>query len=145
MYKNDVYEIVENKMLVKDIYKMILKGDTQYINAPGQFINLKVDGFYLRRPISICDYDESTITIIYKIFGKGTEKMATMKVGETINVLTCLGNGFDASTSGENPLLVAGGVGLPPMYRLCKDLLAQGKMPKVVLGFNTKEEMFYEE
>ena len=145
MYKNDIYEILENKLLAKDVYKMILKGETKYIKAPGQFINLKIDGCYLRRPISISDYDENTITIIYKIFGKGTEIMSKMNSGEKIDILTGLGNGFDTSLSGQKPLLIAGGVGVPPMYRLCKELIKDGKKPIVVLGFNSKEDAFYED
>lgn len=144
MYKNDIYEILENQMLTKDVYRMVLKGDTQYINRPGQFINIKIDGCFLRRPISISDYDENTLTIIYKIFGKGTEKMSKMNIGEKLNILTGLGNGFDKNLSGDRPLLIAGGVGVPPMYRLCKELLKDGKKPIIVLGFNTKEEIFYE-
>jgi len=144
MYKNDVYEILKNEMLTKDVYKMILKGDTRYIKAPGQFINIKIDGCYLRRPISVSDWDENTITIIYKIFGKGTEIMSKMNVGEKLDILTGLGNGFNTNLSGQRPLLIAGGVGVPPMYRLCKELIQEGKSPIVVLGFNTKGEMFYE-
>ena len=144
MYKNDIYEILENQMLTKDVYRMVLKGDTQYINRPGQFINIKIEGCFLRRPISISDYDENTLTIIYKIFGKGTEKMSKMNIGEKLNILTGLGNGFDKNLSGDRPLLIAGGVGVPPMYRLCKELLKDGKKPIIVLGFNTKEEIFYE-
>ena len=143
MYKNDVYEILKNEMLTKDVYKMILKGDTRYIKAPGQFINIKIDGCYLRRPISVSDWDENTITIIYKTFGKGTEIMSKMNVGEKLNILTGLGNGFNTNLSGQRPLLIAGGVGVPPMYRLCKELIQEGKSPIVVLGFNTKGEMFY--
>ena len=143
MYKNDVYEILKNEMLTKDVYKMILKGDTRYIKAPGQFINIKIDGCYLRRPISVSDWDENTITIIYKIFGKGTEIMSKMNVGEKLDILTGLGNGFNTNLSGQRPLLIAGGVGVPPMYRLCKELIQEGKSPIVVLGFNTKGEMFY--
>lgn len=143
MYKNDVYEILKNEMLTKDVYKMILKGDTRYIKAPGQFINIKIDGCYLRRPISVSDWDENSITIIYKIFGKGTEIMSKMNVGEKLDILTGLGNGFNTNLSGQRPLLIAGGVGVPPMYRLCKELIQEGKSPIVVLGFNTKGEMFY--
>ena len=145
MYKNDIYEILENKLLAKDVYKMILKGETKYIKAPGQFINLKIDGCYLRRPISISDYDQNTITIIYKIFGKGTEIMSKMNIGEKIDILTGLGNGFDTNLSGQKPLLIAGGVGVPPMYRLCKELIKDEKKPIVVLGFNSKEDVFYED
>lgn len=144
MYKNDVYEILKNEMLTKDVYKMILKGETKYIKAPGQFINIKIDGCYLRRPISVSDWDENTITIIYKIFGKGTEIMSKMNAGEKLDILTGLGNGFNSNLSGQRPLLIAGGVGVPPMYRLCKELIQEGKSPIVVLGFNTKEEIFYE-
>ena len=143
MYKNDVYEILKNEMLTKDVYKMILKGDTKYIKAPGQFINIKIDGCYLRRPISVSDWDEDTITIIYKIFGKGTEIMSKMNAGEKLDILTGLGNGFNTNLSGQRPLLIAGGVGVPPMYKLCKELIQEGKSPIVVLGFNTKGEMFY--
>lgn len=143
MYKNDVYEILKNEMLTKDVYKMILKGDTKYIKAPGQFINIKIDGCYLRRPISVSDWDENTITIIYKIFGKGTEIMSKMNAGEKLDILTGLGNGFNTNLSGQRPLLIAGGVGVPPMYKLCKELIQEGKSPIVVLGFNTKGEMFY--
>lgn len=143
MYKNDVYEILKNEMLTKDVYKMILKGETKYIKAPGQFINIKIDGCYLRRPISVSDWDENTITIIYKIFGKGTEIMSKMNAGEKLDILTGLGNGFNTNLSGQRPLLIAGGVGVPPMYKLCKELIQEGKSPIVVLGFNTKGEMFY--
>ena len=145
MYKNDIYEILENKLLAKDVYKMILKGDTKYIKAPGQFINLKIDGCYLRRPISVSDWDENTITIIYKIVGKGTETMSQMSIGEKIDILTGLGNGFNKNPNGQKPLLIAGGVGTPPMYKLCKELIKDGKSPIVVLGFNSKEDVFYEE
>ena len=138
MYKNDIYEILENKLLAKDVYRMILKGDTQYIKVPGQFINLKIDGCYLRRPISISDYDENTITIIYKTVGKGTKIMSKMNIGEKLDILTGLGNGFNTSLSGQKPLLIAGGVGTPPMYKLCKELIKDGKKPIVVLGFNSK-------
>lgn len=144
MYKKDVYEILKNEMMTKDVYKMVLKGETKYIKAPGQFINLKIDGCYLRRPISVSDWDENTITIIYKIFGKGTEIMSKMNVGEKLDIITGLGNGFNTNLSGQRPILIAGGVGVPPMYRLCKELIQEEKSPIVVLGFNTKEEIFYE-
>ena len=137
MYKNDIYEILENKLLAKEVYRMILKGETKYIKAPGQFINLKINGCYLRRPISISDYDENTITIIYKIFGKGTEIMSKMNSGEKIDILTGLGNGFDTSLSGQIPLLIAGGVGVPPMYRLCKELIKDGNPHVIVIGQTT--------
>ena len=144
MYKNDIYEVIENKLLAKDIFRMKLKGDTKYLKLPGQFINIKIDDCYLRRPISVADYDENTITIIYKIFGQGTEIMSKMTIGQKLDILTGLGNGFNKNQSGKMPLLIAGGVGTPPMYRLCKELIQDGKQPIVVLGFNTKEEIFYE-
>ena len=145
MYKNDIYEILENKLIAKDVYKMILKGETKYIKSAGQFINIKIEGCYLRRPISVSDYDENTITIIYKVVGKGTETMSRIKIGEKLDILTGLGNGFNKNLSGQRPLLIGGGVGTPPMYNLCKELIKEGKKPIVVLGFNSKEDVFYEE
>lgn len=145
MSKKAKYEILENKQIAKDVFKMILKGDTTAIKVPGQFINIELEGFYLRRPISVCDYDEKTITIIYKILGNGTEKMSTLKTGEILDILTGLGNGFDIKIKENSPLLIAGGVGTPPMYRLCKELLKENKKPIIVLGFNKKDEIFYEE
>ena len=139
-----IYEILENKALTKDIYKMILAGETSHITAPGQFINIQLDGFYLRRPISICDYDDKTITIIYKVVGQGTEVMAKLATGEKLDVLCGLGNGFDALKCSEKAVLIGGGVGVPPMYNLCKKLIAEGKAVSVILGFNTKDEIFYE-
>lgn len=145
MYKRDKYKIKSNKKIAKNVYEMILEGDTTYIVRPGQFINIELDGFYLRRPISVCDYDNETITIIYKVVGNGTEKMATLKEGETLDVLTGLGNGFNEKASGERPLLIGGGVGTPPMYNLCKKLVEQGKKPIVILGFGATDEIFYEQ
>ncbi len=145
MKKRGFYEILSNEKIAKDVYKMVLKGDTSDIRYPGQFINIKIDDLYLRRPISVCDYDENSICIIFKVVGHGTEKMAEMEVGKTLDILTGLGNGFFTNRSGDNPLLVGGGVGTPPMYRLCKELIAEGKKPIVVLGFNSKEDVFYEE
>ena len=139
------YEIKSNKKLTDSIYEMILEGDTSSITAPGQFINIKLDGFYLRRPISICDYDEKTITIIYKVVGEGTEVMSKMNSGEKLDVLCGLGNGFDTSKSLDKPVLIGGGVGVPPMYNLCKKLIAEGKNVTVILGFNKKDEIFYED
>ena len=144
MYQG-IYEIISNKQLTESIFEMILKGDTSSITAPGQFINIKLDGFYLRRPISICDYDDSTITIIYKVVGDGTEVMSKMYSGEKLDVLCGLGNGFDTSKSMDKPVLIGGGVGVPPMYNLCKKLIAEGKKVTVILGFNKKDEIFYED
>lgn len=144
MYKQNNYKILSNEKIAKDIYKMILEGDTQYITAPGQFINIQLDGKFLRRPISVCDCDENTITIIYKVVGSGTEYMAQLESGEVLDVLTGLGNGYDISKSAK-PLLIGGGVGVPPMYMLAKKLIESGQKPTVILGFNTKEEIFFEE
>ena len=145
MEKRGKYKIIENTKIAKDVFKMILEGDTRCITKPGQFINIELEGFYLRRPISICEFDEKSITIIYKVVGKGTELMSTLKTGAILDVLTGLGNGFDSSESGDRPLLIGGGVGTPPMYQLCKDLKKQGKSPIVVLGFNSEEDIFFEE
>ena len=139
------YEIKSNKKLTDSIFEMVLIGDTSSITAPGQFINIKLDGFYLRRPISICDYDDKSITIIYKVVGEGTEVMSKMNSGEKLDVLCGLGNGFDTSKSLDKPVLIGGGVGVPPMYNLCKKLIAEGKRVTVILGFNKKDEIFYED
>ena len=141
--KNSVFTITNTKKLTDNVFLMDLKGDTEGIRC-GQFVNIKLDGLFLRRPISVCDLNEDTLTIIYKVVGVGTEKMSAMKVGETLDVLTGLGNGYDTSLSGERPLLLGGGVGVPPLYLLCKKLCAEGKRPTVVLGFNTKAEIFFE-
>lgn len=145
MERKSKYKILQNEKIAKDVFKMILEGSTTYVTKPGQFINIEIEGFYLRRPISVCDYTENTITIIYKVVGHGTEKMSQMSHGEILDVLTGLGNGFDVSQSGDTPLLIGGGVGTPPMYKLCKDLINNGKKPIVVLGFNSKEDVFYED
>lgn len=139
------YEIKSNKKLTESIFEMVLVGDTSSITAPGQFINIKLDGFFLRRPISICDYDNETITIIYKVVGEGTEIMSKMNSGEKLDVLCGLGNGFDTSKSMDKPVLIGGGVGVPPMYNLCKTLINEGKEVSVILGFNKKDEIFYED
>ena len=144
MYQG-IYEIKSNTQLTDSIYEMVLIGDTSSITAPGQFINIKLDGFYLRRPISICDYNDRTITIIYKVVGNGTDLMSKMKSGDKLDVLCGLGNGFDVSKSSEMPVLIGGGVGVPPMYNLCKKLIADGKKVTVILGFNKKDEIFYED
>ena len=141
--KNSVFTITNTKKLTDNVFLMDLKGDTEGIRC-GQFVNIKLDGLFLRRPISVCDLNEDTLTIIYKVVGVGTEKMSAMKVGETLDVLTGLGNGYDTSLSGERPLLLGGGVGVPPLFLLCKKLCAEGKRPTVVLGFNTKAEIFFE-
>ena len=142
--KQSIFTIVSNEALTDCVYKMVLAGNTSAITAPGQFVNIQLDGLFLRRPISVCDYDDSTLTIVYKVVGKGTKAMSEMTSGE-LDILTGLGNGYDLSLSGENPVLLGGGVGVPPMYNLAKKLIAQGKKVSVILGFNTKSEIFYEE
>ncbi len=137
--------ITENIPLTKDVYRMRLAGDVSAVAAPGQFVNIKLDGLFLRRPISVYDRDGDSVTIIYKAVGKGTEQMTRMNPGETLNVLTGLGNGYDTSLSGDRPLLLGGGVGVPPLYLLAKQLLAEGKQVSVVLGFNTQDEVFCEQ
>ncbi len=143
--KQGLFQIVENTPLTDSVMRMRLAGDVSDITASGQFINIKLAGKYLRRPISVFDRDEDSVTVIYKVVGVGTEQMKNMKVGETLDVLTGLGNGYDLSVSGEKPLLLGGGVGVPPMYMLAKKLIAEGKSVSVILGFNTKSEVFCEE
>ena len=145
MYKKGIYEIASNEPLTDSVWRMVLVGDTQYLTAPGQFVNIAIEGCYLRRPISVCDYDEKSITIIYKVVGRGTEIMSRMQPGEKLDVLTGLGNGFSTAATTESPVLVGGGVGVPPLYNLAKKLQAEGKKVQVVLGFNRAEEIFYAE
>ncbi len=142
--KQSIFTIISNEALTRDVYKMVLSGDTSAITAPGQFVNIQLDGLFLRRPISVCDYGEARLTIIYKVVGKGTEKMSAMIPGEKLDILTGLGNGYDLSLSGDKPVLLGGGVGVPPMYNLAKKLISQGKRVSVLLGFNTQSEIFYE-
>ena len=142
--KQGLFEIIENIPLTSSVYRMKLRGDTSDITKPGQFVNILLDGFYLRRPISVCDVEGDVLTIIYKVVGKGTEKMSGMKEG-VLDILTGLGNGYDLDKCGDKPLLIGGGVGVPPMYLLAKELIAKGKDVSVILGFNTKEEVFYKD
>ena len=142
--KQGIFTITKNINLTRDVMLMVLKGDATDITKPGQFINIKLDGKYLRRPISVCFATDREITIIYKVVGHGTEQMRKMQVGDTLDVLTGLGNGYDVTLSGETPLLIGGGVGVPPLYMLAKELIDLGKKVTVILGFNTKEEIFYE-
>ena len=143
--KDSYFEIISNEKIAKNTYETVLRGDTSDITASGQFVNIKLDGFYLRRPISVCDVEGDKLTLIYKVVGEGTEKMAKTSSGEKWLVLTGLGNGYDLDKSGECPLLIGGGAGVPPMYLLCKKLVACGKKPTVILGFGSKDEVFYEE
>ena len=142
--KQVILTVKENVCIAKNVYKMILTGDLSGITASGQFVNIQLDGHFLRRPISVCDYTENSLTIIYKVVGKGTELMSSYTAGKELDVLTGLGNGYNIDKSGERPLLIGGGVGVPPLYNLCKKLIAQGKKPTVIIGFNTAEEVFYE-
>ncbi len=143
--KQSIFTIVSNIALTDSVYKMVLQGDTSAITAPGQFVNLQLAGLYLRRPISVCDLEGDKLTIVYKAVGKGTEQMSRMGAGEKVDILTGLGNGYDLTLSGDKPVLLGGGVGVPPMYLLAKELLKQGKKVSVILGFNTKSEIFYEQ
>lgn len=143
--KQSIFTILSNEKLTDSVCKMVLAGDTSAITAAGQFVNIQIKGYFLRRPISVCDYDDKTLTLLYKIVGKGTEAMSKMKAPHKLDILTGLGNGYDTSLSGKKPLLIGGGVGVPPMYRLAKNLIAEGKHPIVILGFNTKAEIFYQE
>ena len=142
--RQGLFEIIENIPLTDNVYRMKLKGDTSDITASGQFINIKLDGLFLRRPISVYDCEGDVVTIIYKVVGHGTEQMSCMKKG-TLDVLTGLGNGYDLALSGNEPLLLGGGVGVPPLYLLAKKLIAENKKVSVILGFNTKNEVFCEE
>ena len=143
--KQSIFEILENTALTKDVFKMVLSGDTSAITASGQFVNIQLDGMYLRRPISVCDWDDSTLTIVYKVVGKGTEAMSKMAPGVKLDILTGLGNGYNLELAGDAPVLLGGGVGVPPMYGCAKRLVEMGIKPTVILGFNVKDEIFYEE
>jgi len=134
--------VLSNVNIAKNVWKMVLTGDVAG-NAPGQFVNIKLEGLYLRRPISVCDCTETELTIIYKVVGKGTEQMAAMPAGTVLDVLTGLGNGYDLTKAGDAPLLIGGGVGVPPMYMAARKLREEGKAVTVILGFNTAEEVFY--
>ena len=131
-----------NDRIAKEVYRMKLVGNTRGIKRPGQFVNIKLDGFFLRRPISVCHWTDEELCIIYKVVGRGTEYMSRLASGKRLDIMMGLGNGFDLSKSGANPLLIGGGVGTPPMYGLCRALLQEGKMPIVILGFNTADEIF---
>ena len=141
--KQGIFTLAENAPLTSAVYRMVLEGDTSAITAPGQFVNVSIPGLFLRRPISVCDWSENRLTLIYKTVGKGTDRLSAMAPGEKLDLLTGLGNGYDLTKSGGAPLLVGGGVGVPPLYGLAKALLSQGKSVDVVLGFNTASEIFY--
>ena len=143
--KQRVFEIIENTPLTATVYRMRLRGDTSAITASGQFVNILLDGKFLRRPISVCDRVGNILTLVYKVVGAGTEQMSEMCPGKTLDVLTGLGNGYDTSVAGERPLLLGGGVGVPPLYMLARELIEAGRDVTVILGFNTKDEVFYED
>lgn len=138
-----IFEIESNRPLTEQVFEMRLRGDASAIRRAGQFVNIAVDGLFLRRPISVCDFTDDTLTLIYKVVGEGTARMAKMRAGERLDILTGLGNGFDADRTTSKALLVGGGVGVPPLYRLTKDLVARGKEVTAVLGFNRADEIFY--
>lgn len=141
--KSVIFELLSNKKIAKNTYEWVLGGDISDITAPGQFVNIKLDGFYLRRPISVCDAEDGKLTLIFKAVGAGTEKMAEMAPGAKLDVLSGLGNGYDISNAGSSPLLIGGGAGVPPMFMLAKKLIADGAVPTVILGFGSSDEIFY--
>ncbi len=141
MYKQGTYRLLSNKRLSATTFKMVLEGDTRYLTHSGQFVNVAVEGKYLRRPISVCDYDDSTITLVYEIVGEGTRAMSLLRKGGKLDLLTGLGNGFDHTSDCRRPLLLGGGVGCAPLYNLAKQLLAEGREAVVILGFNTADDI----
>ena len=143
--KEVLFTITENRLLAPQVYALRLCGDTSAITTPGQFLELQLPGFFLRRPLSVCDWDDAGVTILYKVVGKGTDWLSQCRPGQTLEALTGLGNGFDVAACGETTLLIGGGIGVPPMYGLARRLLAAGKTPIAILGFNTAQERFYEE
>lgn len=142
--KQELFTVISQTPLTADVMRLELAGDTSAVTAPGQFVNIRIDGFYLRRPISVCDYADGRLTLLYKIVGDGTKALSRYPAGATLDILVGLGNGYDTAPSGDTPLLIGGGVGVPPLYHLCKKLLAEGKHPAVILGFNRKEDVFFE-
>lgn len=145
MTQQSIVRIIENTALTKSVYRLVLAGDTSAVTAPGQFVNIKLEGLYLRRPLSVCDCEGEKLTLLYKVVGKGTEQLSRLPVGGTLDLLTGLGNGFDVTKCGNAPLLIGGGVGVPPLYLLAKQILRRHVRPTVVMGFNTAEEIFYAE
>ena len=143
--KQGIFTVSSNRLLAKNTFEIKLSGDTDAILRPGQFVNLKLDGFYLRRPLSVCDWKENELTLIYKVVGEGTKALSKMCPGQAIDILTGLGNGYDLAKSGDKPLLIGGGAGVPPLYALAKRLIGEGKEVTVIAGFNAKDEIFYEE
>lgn len=143
--KQSKFTVIENRSLTETVMKMRLCGDTSALTAPGQFVNIKLDGLFLRRPISVCDYTADELTLLYKVVGAGTEQMARLPVGSVLDILSGLGNGFQLQKCGSHPVLIGGGIGIPPLYRLCRELIAKGLPVTVILGFNTAKEVFYKD
>lgn len=147
--RDQEFKIVSNQRIARGVYQMDLSGDVSEIQRPGQFVNLKLGGLFLRRPISICDRGEGSLRLIYKAVGEGTERLSSMREGERLSLLIPLGNGFDTSFAGTSPLLVGGGVGVPPLYFLAKELMKEARecgietKITVVLGFQSSEDVFY--
>ena len=142
--KQVIYAITDNRAIAPGVHRMTLSGDASPITAPGQFVNIRLEGLFLRRPISVCDWDGDGLTIIYKVVGKGTERLSQMTAGQTLDCLSGLGNGYDLDACPDAPVLVGGGVGVPPLYGLAKRLISAGRRPSVILGFNRAEEIFYQ-
>ena len=142
--KQGIFEIIENRPLNSQVMRLRLRGDTGAITRPGQFVNIRIDGCFLRRPLSVCDWDKDSLTVVYRIVGRGTEELSRMESG-SLDILTGLGNGFDLAPAGDRPLLIGGGLGFTPLYALAKQLIAEGKRPQVLLGFATAEQVVYEE
>ncbi len=143
--RQGIFEIFSNRALTANVYELKLRGDTGAFTAPGQFAQIRLDGFFLRRPISVCDLDGDALTLIYKAVGRGTEAMTKLAPGAKLDLLTGLGNGYDLSLCGDAPLLIGGGAGVPPMYLLAKRLIAAGRRATAILGFNTAAEVLYED
>ncbi len=143
--KQEIFAIEENRRIAKDVYLMTLLGDTSAITKRGQFVNIKLDGLFLRRPISVCDCEEGRLTLIYKVVGEGTKRLSVCGSKTKLDILVGLGNGYDTAPSGDEPLLLGGGVGVPPLFGLCRELVAEGKRPTVILGFNGCDDVFFEE
>ena len=143
--KQGLYTLCRRRELARGVWELRLAGDASPITAPGQFVNIRLDGSFLRRPISVCDWDRESLTLVFKVVGKGTAELAGLREGQMLDLLCGLGNGFDLSRCGQRPLLAGGGLGAAPLYGLAKALLAEGRNPAAVLGFNRKEDIFYEE
>jgi dihydroorotate dehydrogenase electron transfer subunit len=139
--KQGVFTVADNRPLSRRLSRLRLNGDSSAIAGPGQFVSLSLPGFFLRRPFSVCDWDASGFSIVYEQVGKGTEAMLSLTPGDTLDVLTGLGNGFDLRRAGNAPLLVGGGSGVSPMLGLTRRLLSEGRTPHVILGFSGREDV----